>query len=227
MSTLQATNLKHNASASNNIVLDASGNTTVSGNATISGSATVGGVAVVTTTGTQTLTNKTLGSPLTMGTSVLTLMTAQNSTSGTFIDFTGIPSWVRRVTVMFNGVSTTTTSAFLIQVGAGSFATTGYAGGAMSIEGTNATSVTTTGSGFLALRGTIGAAAAALTGHLVITNISGNTWVGSGSMVRTDNGVGTICSGSISLGGVLDRVRITTSTGTDVFDAGSINVLYE
>lgn len=162
-----------------------------------------------------------------MLTQPLTRMTAQASTSGTAIDFTGIPSWVRRITVMFDGVSTNTTSAFLVQVGAGSFATSGYAGGAMSIEGTNTTSITTTSNGFLVLRGTIGAAAAALTGHLVITNISANSWVGSGTMVRADNGVGTICSGSIALGGVLDRVRITTSAGTDVFDAGSINILYE
>ena len=30
--------------------------------------------------------------------------TAQNSTSGTSIDFTGIPAWVEKITVMFNGL---------------------------------------------------------------------------------------------------------------------------
>ena len=52
--------------------------------------------------------------------------TAQNSTSGTAIDFTGIPSWVKRITVMFNGVSTNGTSNLLLQIGAGSVTTSGY-----------------------------------------------------------------------------------------------------
>jgi hypothetical protein len=41
-----------------------------------------------------------------------------------------------------------------------------------------------------------------------------------------DNGV-TIGTGSLALGGTLDRVRITTVNGTDTFDAGSINIMYE
>ena len=213
MSTVQATNLKHGSSATNNIVLDASGNTTISGAATISGNAVVTGTLQA---------NGVTGSvyPLVQGTAVA-------STSGTAIDFTGIPSWVRRVTVMFNGVSTNTTSGFLVQVGAGSVSTAGYAGATMSIEGTNATTTTTGSAGFLVLRATIGAAAAVVTGHLVLTNVSGNIWVGSGIMTRTDNGVGSMCSGNITLAGALDRVRITTSAGTDVFDAGSINILFE
>jgi hypothetical protein len=128
---------------------------------------------------------------------------------------------------MLNGVSTNTTSGILVQVGSGSVVTTGYTNAAMSIEGTNATSVTTGSGGFLALRSTSGAAAAVITGHLVITNISGNNWVASGIMARTDNGVGTMNTGSIALSGALDRVRITTSAGTDTFDAGSINLLWE
>ena len=46
--------------------------------------------------------------------------TAVASTSGTSIDFTGIPSWVKRITVMFNGVSTSGTSFKQIQIGSGS-----------------------------------------------------------------------------------------------------------
>ena len=33
--------------------------------------------------------------------------------------------------------------------------------------------------------------------------------------------------GELKLAGALDRVRITTVNGTDTFDAGSINILYE
>jgi len=36
-----------------------------------------------------------------------------------------------------------------------------------------------------------------------------------------------VTAGSISLAAVLDRIRITTVNGTDTFDAGSINILYE
>ena len=41
------------------------------------------------------------------------------------------------------------------------------------------------------------------------------------------NIVWTICAGRVTLSGALDRVRVTTVNGTDTFDAGSINILYE
>ena len=56
------------------------------------------------------------------------LMTAQNSTSGTSIDFTGIPSWVKKITVMFNGVSTNGASNLRIQLGSTTMQTSGYSG---------------------------------------------------------------------------------------------------
>jgi len=56
----------------------------------------------------------------------LTLGTAVNTTSGTSIDLTSIPSWVKRITVMLNGVSTNGASIPQIQLGAGSVDTTGY-----------------------------------------------------------------------------------------------------
>jgi len=43
MSTLQSINLKHPSSASNNIVLDSSGNATVANNVTVTGTGSVGG----------------------------------------------------------------------------------------------------------------------------------------------------------------------------------------
>jgi hypothetical protein len=47
----------------------------------------------------------------------ITSGTAVASTSGTSIDFTSIPLWVKRITVMFAGVSTNGTSPFLVQLG--------------------------------------------------------------------------------------------------------------
>ena len=145
--------------------------------------------------------------------------TAVASTSGTAIDFTSIPSWVKRITVMFNGVSTSGTSNVQVQLGAGSVITTGYASGSTS-GSVNVTSTT----GLLVTNSTL--AANLTSGSLVLNNISGNTWVSNG-VVYQYTSYGTVSGGVIALSGTLDRVRITTVNGTDTFDAGSINILYE
>ena len=151
----------------------------------------------------------------------LVLGTAQNSTSGTSIDFTGIPSWAKRVTVMFNGVSTNGSSQGLIQLGSGSFTTSGYTSQwVLTGIGTQNGTVST------GLPWFHSSAGEAKTGHLVITNVSGNAWVCSG-VLRVDTGYMSTQAGNITLSGTLDRVRITTVNGTDTFDAGSINILYE
>jgi len=151
--------------------------------------------------------------------------TSQASTSGTAIDFTTIPSWVKRITVMYNGVSTNGTSNYLVQIGSGSVTNSGYASAAFSIDGTNATGISTSTTGFLTAK--LVTAAALSTGSIVISNITGNTWVECGSLINISAGWGTTSTGSLALAGVLDRVRITTANGTDTFDAGSINILYE
>jgi hypothetical protein len=176
--------------------------------------------AVVGTTDTQTLTNKTIqGGAITSGTAVA-------STSGTSIDFTSIPSWVKRITVMFTGVSTSGTSIVQVQLGtSGGVVATGYLG---SVD-TSATSVSastfTTG---LALERTGGVSAANLRNGLVtFANLTSNTWAGSALIGYSNSGLMSFSATSVPLGGVLDRVRITTVNGTDTFDAGSINILYE
>jgi hypothetical protein len=160
-----------------------------------------------------------------MLTQPLTQATSQASTSGTSIDFTGIPSWVKRITVMFNGVSTNGTSLKQIQIGtSGGVEATGYLGA--SIQLTDATSVNaatiTTGFGIRSPN-----AADTINGAVVITNLTSNTWVAQGSLTDSSRGAGYLVGGAKGLSGVLDRVRITTVNGTDAFDAGSINILYE
>jgi hypothetical protein len=174
--------------------------------------------AVVGTTDTQTLTNKTIqGGAITSGTVVA-------STSGTSIDFTALPAWCKKITVMFSGVSLNSTGHLLIQLGTGSttFTTSGYISTALAAVGGGNSLVSST-SGFIEYLST---AAGVYSGHMVITNITGNNWVSShvGKYNTT-----TVCSGAgdVSLGAVLTAVRITTSSGTDTFDAGSINILYE
>jgi hypothetical protein len=144
------------------------------------------------------------------------------STSGTSIDFTGIPSWVKRITVMFNGVSTNGTSSYQVQIGSGSITTSGYAwaGGSTSTGNQTATS------GFLIFSNS---ATDIMSGTISIVLVGSNTWVESHviGMNQAGTGYGIVGGGSIALGGTLDRLRITTVNGTDTFDAGSVNILYE
>ena len=181
---------------------------------------TLNGTTGITNTGALSVTGiTTLGA---LGSSVITSGTAQASTSGTSIDFTGIPTWVKRITVMFNGVSVSGTSNPLFQIGAGSVTNTGYLGSSVS-GGTSVTAANyTTGYGLLS-----NAAANILHGSATICFLGSNTWEFSGVFAYS-NAAGCMWSaGSVSLGGTLDRVRITTVNGTDTFDAGSINILYE
>jgi hypothetical protein len=152
----------------------------------------------------------------------ITSGTAAASTSGTSIDFTGISSTAKRITVMFNAVSTNGGSNPIVQLGSGSFTTSGYASG--GIESGNTRTAYTTGFGILS-----SSAVNLLYGHMVLTNISSNAWVSSLNSVILQSGVyyAVTGAGSISLSGALDRVRITTVNGTDAFDAGTINILVE
>ena len=153
-----------------------------------------------------------------------TLGTVQNSTSGTSIDFTSIPSWVKRVTVMFNNVSISATANILIQIGSGSVTSSGYSSMGMTISPTTGTNANST-AGFVICSA---AAGVILSGSMTINLLTGTTYIANHTMGRSDNtafgnfGAGT----SPSLSGALDRVRITT-TSTDTFDAGSINIMYE
>jgi len=152
--------------------------------------------------------------------------TAVASTSGTSIDFTSIPSWLRKITVLLSGVSTNGTSVKQIQLGTGAtptYTTTGYLSGTTILAGTVASLNVTTGIGLYSI-----AAADNLSGSIIISNITGNTWVASGTLAITGaTNISIVSSGSIALAAALTAVRITTVNGTDTFDAGTINIQYE
>ena len=144
--------------------------------------------------------------------------------SGTSVDFTGIPSWAKRITVMFSGVSTNGTSFYQVQLGTGGSPTTsGYSVysqifGIASVAG----GAFTTGYGVRLSR-----AAGVANGLFTFCNVTGNIWAGSYFLADSTNGESFIGGGNVSLSGVLNMVRITTVNGTDTFDAGTINILYE
>jgi hypothetical protein len=165
----------------------------------------------------------------------LTFMEAKNAT-GSEVEFTGIPSWARRITVMLNGVSLTGTDKILIQVGtAGGFATSGY----VSYFGYTSNSGQGTGTSTAGIGVWNGGEPNAQHAHAVFSNMTGNSWVSShaggypGPSQSGSTGYITSGGGAITLGGVLDRIKIISGQGnpavpgSNTFDAGSISISYE
>jgi hypothetical protein len=180
--------------------------------------------ATFTTSGiTGNLTGNVTGS-LTAGGS-LTLATAQTA-SGTAVDFTGIPSWAKRITVMFNGVSASGTSDYLIQIGAGGIANSGYTTTRAYIQTTTPVANSGTTAGIAIFPGV--SASSTWFGNVNIATLGSNIWTSNGiiSTLSPNTTIG-FTSGGITLSGTLDRVRITTVSGTDTFDAGTINISFE
>jgi hypothetical protein len=176
----------------------------------------------------------TVSAPLVAGTNTLTLQagtatnsmntrgTAVASTSGTSIDFTGLPDWIKRITVMFAGVSTSGTSPLLVQLAYGSstIENSGYSG---SISQSAASTYFTTG--FLARFNQ--SATATHSGLMTLVAFGSNTWVENSVVGTTATNDTALGGGFKTIGGTLNQIRITTVNGTDTFDAGNINILYE
>ena len=148
--------------------------------------------------------------------------------SGTSVDFTGIPSWVKRVNVMFDGLSTSGTSNYLVQLGdSGGVENTGYLGSATALGSTTTSSSASATTGVTILRTPV--ASDTYSGVCTIANINANSWVVSANAYNLNaaNPTTLISGGNKTLSATLDRIRITTVNGTDTFDAGSINIMYE
>ena len=149
--------------------------------------------------------------------------TAVASTSGTSIDFTGIPSTAKRITVLLSGVSTSGTSSLLVQIGSGSVQITGYSSTSVLANMTSSTNGLASTAGMVMYTNN---AADSKTGSLILNILTGNTWIAnhSAKIIASANIFG---AGDVTLSGVLDRVRITTVNGTDTFDAGTVNIMWE
>ena len=143
---------------------------------------------------------------------------------GTFLDVTGIPSWVKRVTITFKDVSTNGTSIPLIQLITSSAVTSGYTSSGCVIASGVGSSTST--SGFLTAGGGNDTAAMTRSGQIVITH-QGVFQYAATSILSCNLAEIRIGGGSILLASILTGVRITTVNGTDAFDAGQISVFYE
>jgi hypothetical protein len=154
----------------------------------------------------------------------LVLATAQTA-SGTSVDFTGIPSWVKRITVMFVGLSTNGTSGLIIQFGInGTWLTSGYAGASDDMGSTvNPTSFTT---GF-GIGDNPASATATRHGQYTFSKLSDTVWVGAVVGAYSNSAAIIAGGGSLTLSGIADSIRVTSVGGVNTFDAGTINIMYE
>ena len=153
--------------------------------------------------------------------------TAVASTSGTSITFSSIPSWVKCIKVMFNGVSTSGTSQVRIRIGpSGGVETSGYLGTCQTalITAVNTQNFT---AGFDLYDG--GAAAAVRNGMFILSLLDSatNTWTAMANIGQSNEARSIVLGGVKPLAGVLSVLSVTTVNGTDTFDAGSINIQYE
>ena len=149
--------------------------------------------------------------------------TAVAASSGTAVLFTGIPSWVKRITVLFNEVSLSGTDSILVQIGdAGGVETTGYLSSSTGTTGASGSTSSST-AGFLG-GGTL--ASYVISGNLVLTLMGSNLWIASGSGKLATSAC-WFGGGSKTLSDTLTQLNITV-TGANTFDgAGTVNILYE
>ena len=154
------------------------------------------------------------------------LQTAVVTTSGTSIDFTGIPAGVKRITIMLNGVSTNGISPPIVQIGSGSLTTAGYVG---SVSTTNGTAIGNTlfSNGFYLITTAAASAATNATGKFEIVLHGTNIYACSGNLGYGNIAQVSALAGNLALAGSIDRLRLTTVNGTDAFDAGSVNISWE
>lgn len=151
------------------------------------------------------------------------LMTAQTA-SGTSVEFTGIPSWVKRITIIMRQVSLAASGTVRFRVGTSSgLVTTGYSTGNSGYATTPTISVTTITDGLGGFGTNDGTTT--VVGSIVFMLLDTNTWVSNGMFFRGNDNIMNSSQGHIALGGTLDRVAVVATTST--FDAGTINVLYE
>jgi hypothetical protein len=156
----------------------------------------------------------------------LTLETAKSAT-GISVDFTGIPSWARRITLMFVNVSLNNTANMLVRTGtSGGISSTNYASTSNYLTGNVGSSSANSTNGFSVT--TAATAANSLSGQIVLSNYTGDSWIATG-LWDFSNTTGTtgMLAGHNFLSGTLDRVSILSADGVGTFDNGIVNIMYE
>lgn len=163
-----------------------------------------------------------------VGESLINRASAIATQSGTFKDFSGIPSWARRVTLLLYGLSTSGASDILIQLGSSATPlSSGYI---------NGQSVFSSSSGVLNSTSTAGipiynnSATYIWTGRIVLDLLEPglHNWVVTATLNNTiTSPAAVISTGVAPLTAALSMVRITTASGTPTLDAGYASISWE
>jgi hypothetical protein len=155
---------------------------------------------------------------------------ASVNAASTAVDFNGangIPSWAKRVTVMFDQLGTTATGVPIIKLGSASgIESSGYNSILTSTSAAASATKLSSTTGFEIIA--TGLSTNRIIGQYVLTNFGGNVWIITG---RMQPGLSVVSqqfiAGRKTLAGTLTRLQITTTAGTDTFSTGSINIMYE
>jgi len=151
--------------------------------------------------------------------------TSVASTSGVSISFTSLPNWIKKITMMINGVSTSGSADILIRLSTGGvFASSGYVSNMQVVQNSVATDGVNNLVGFVIFAAS---ASVVATGTYQFVNNDGNGWIGTSVLAYEHAVSGGYGGGRVTLGGVLDGIRIITANGSDTFDLGSVNIIYE
>ena len=151
-----------------------------------------------------------------------TLGTAQSPTSGTQVNFTSIPAGIRVIHVMFAGLSSSSTTSFRMQIGdSGGIESNNHRSGVFD----SAAQYNSNGAYWFLNEGTVRSTSnSGLHGTVILSNLTGNTWTITGTTMSV-GAASWAASGSKTLSGVLDRIRVSISAGT--FNSGTINIMYQ
>lgn len=151
------------------------------------------------------------------------LQTLTATASGTGVEFTSIPSWVKKITVMMHGTSTNGSSNLRFQIGpSGGVETSGY----LSSSAIGTTYGLDAG-GFSLTSNITSASISSGIATFVLTDSATNLWAYSANLGYSNAAGASYAGGSKALAGTLSRLKLTTVNGADTFDAGSINILWE
>jgi hypothetical protein len=160
----------------------------------------------------------------TMASSVLTSKTAQ-AASGATVSFTGIPSWAKRITVLLSGVVTVSSGLPAIRAGAGSYEATGYSSTNNAI-GTSSVTSSLSATTSWDLQNS-GGSANVYSGQLVITRLEGYLYTIAGQIMYSTSGATALTTGYKTFSGNISQLQLRMSTGTDTFNGGTMNIMWE
>ena len=156
----------------------------------------------------------------TVSSDAIVLQTAKSAATGSPVEFTDIPADAYEITLMFNDVSLDGSGSILVELGTSNgYITSGYTATSQTEDGANNVTVTNaftiySGSNYLHH------------GKFDINKFSDTSYTFEGQ-TRTLDGSGIQAYGSLSgVSGTITRLRIKPS-GTNNFDAGSINISYK